>query len=695
MRLVAGARARRVHRERSVVLAQQDEAALGAQQLHGVVRNARGEATEVELPGQLGIHLEDAREPLFERRAGHAGDAGRTRRRQRTRRVGRGAQSIGLRAHVERRLVRRRVRDGNLHRGAQQTAARIVPVHLPEVARQARSDPLQRRQRLLTIATRQQRLAAGFLQLGARLQRPPHPFAFLAVAGRGQRFIQTRARQGLVARQQCDTCRRQQQQRSVRGGGTEILAGSLQLAPERYHVRIDPPRRDQHALEAHLGRVHAAPERVVRRSARFVFARRLLDVPEPPRELRPETGQLGPHHRRQLRALRVERLDAFPRTRQPPEIQVGVGEVQERIASRGAAPGATPHVDRRLEVFDGAGNVAPHLLQAGEVELQRGQETGFAGAFGGRDTALVGGASRFDPTGALQREAQGRERYGFDARRIPGLLDRALQYGDRLVVLSQEGQRETLVGQGLGAERSRLSDQRLEQLERPGVLAGANVGARENQSPGQRRVGAGLAFRQRLDAPQTLERGGRFAQAEIEPRAGDGQKQGIVRRRKRIERGSCVVEAPAVEEEQGALERIGGQRGGHARFVLGDHAFEVLVGRHRRGGETMHQTAQLARTAARVVQNALEQMVGERGNAAAHEIRSGMPLERRHLEPARVVAEPRARDGHDTRSGSAELEQRCDAGAVERIGVIHEHRQTGGVRVGTELRLDRSGVALQ
>ena len=82
MGFVATTAARGVHAERTIVLQEQHESPLGAQQVHGVVRHAHGQPIEIELTRKLRVDLQDPGQAVLERRGGDVqhGSAGRGQR---------------------------------------------------------------------------------------------------------------------------------------------------------------------------------------------------------------------------------------------------------------------------------------------------------------------------------------------------------------------------------------------------------------------------------------------------------------------------------------------------------------------------------------------------------------------------------------------------------------------------------------
>src|SRR5690606_37473444 len=180
------------------------------------------------------------------------------------------------------------------------------------------------------------------------------------------------------------------------------------------------------------------PERLVAARRGFVAEHALLEVPFAGEQLRREPIELGAEHGRELSALFLERGDAGLGAREAPEVQVEIGEIEERLASGLATPRATPHVEARLELLDGPRDVPANLEEAGEVRADRRERPRIARAFRRGDRALVGRARLVVPVRALQREGERHERDRLDPR--DAVLRRAragaLERRERLVVLA-------------------------------------------------------------------------------------------------------------------------------------------------------------------------------------------------------------------------------------------------------------------
>src|SRR6185437_775585 len=103
---------------------------------------------------------------------------------------------------------------------------------------------------------------------------------------------------------------------------------------------------------------------------------RVVEGARPLRVLGLEREELRALVRRQLGALAGEGVDRDARAGQAAEVEVEVGEVEQRLAEGGDAAGSTAHVDGRLEVPDGRGEVALRLGDGGEVEARGGDGAG-------------------------------------------------------------------------------------------------------------------------------------------------------------------------------------------------------------------------------------------------------------------------------------------------------------------------------
>ena len=169
----------------------------------------------------------------------------------------------------------------------------------------------------------------------------------------------------------------------------EVCRGSLEGAPELAEIRARATRGNQHALEPRLGGVHGSTQGVVSQRALLVESLALLELAGTRGVFRFQPEQLRARHRGQLRALSVQRFEARAGSGDATEIEIGVGQIEQRIAGGVDPPRAPAHVDGGLEVIHGAGDVAGHLQQAGQVELRGGECARVAGALGGRYGARV------------------------------------------------------------------------------------------------------------------------------------------------------------------------------------------------------------------------------------------------------------------------------------------------------------------
>jgi hypothetical protein len=312
------------------------------------------------LTDELAVHLQNARQLLLERRrvlrvpggapSDERGDRAHTGGRRRDRaRVG------------PRRKLRRSDAHGAGYGGAQAPAPRIVPVHLAQIAREPRADVLEHRQRFLTIAPSEQRLPAGFLDIGASLERTPDPLLLPGLARGADGGVEAGARARFVASDLGDTRAGEQRESAVCRRFSELFAREREPLPERFQVGRRAARSNQDAFEPGFCGVDAVSERVEGLGAGVVVRGGALVLPLPRQELGLEPGELSLHHRRELRALQVERVDAGARPREATEVEIRVGEVQQRLQRGRATPRAPAHVDRSFVEVDGAGDVTPNL----------------------------------------------------------------------------------------------------------------------------------------------------------------------------------------------------------------------------------------------------------------------------------------------------------------------------------------------
>ncbi len=142
-----------------------------------------------------------------------------------------------------------------------------------------------------------------------------------------------------------------------------------------------------------------------------------------------QAKELRAHHGGKVRALRFESFDAAPSAGQPAQIQIRVGEVQERLPRGRASTGALPHVHGRLEVLDGSGDVAAHLEKPCQVQLQRAEDPRIPGSLASSDALLVRSLRFTRAIVTLQSEPEASERERLGARRchVFGALDGPMQ----------------------------------------------------------------------------------------------------------------------------------------------------------------------------------------------------------------------------------------------------------------------------
>ena len=289
---------------------------------------------------------------------------------------------------------------------AQLAAPRVVPVHFAQIARQSHRDLFEHRERLLDVAAREQRLSEIGREARAAFQRAPDPFFLTFGLGRGERFFEGTPRSCLVAAQHRDGSARQRHHGLVRGRVGNCLRGLLDVGSQLERIGSRQARCEQHALQPRLGRIGSAPERVVSSRARFVEARRRGVVRRTRREIGLQAQELRLCHRCERRPLLGERLDARSRPRIAAEVEIEVGEVQERLLGRRSAAGAPAHVDRRLEMRDRLREIALTLRSASEVESDGRHRARFARRFGRFERGFVGGLGLREVLASLKREGQ-------------------------------------------------------------------------------------------------------------------------------------------------------------------------------------------------------------------------------------------------------------------------------------------------
>ena len=134
-------------------------------------------------------------------------------------------------------------------------------------------------ERLFPVAPRQQWLAAGVLDFRAGFQRAPDPLLLPGLARRVERVAPARPGLSSPARR---PRARVASNRSGRCAKSRWLGAPRAIELRRSSATLRTRRAPhQYALKPRLGRIHAAPERVVGRGARLVLAR------PPPVPLRP------------------------------------------------------------------------------------------------------------------------------------------------------------------------------------------------------------------------------------------------------------------------------------------------------------------------------------------------------------------------------------------------------------------------
>ena len=295
---------------------EQDEAALGAEQGDGVIGDAREQARDVVLGGELAGDLEDPGEavlgearPREERGVAALAPGARTRSRARAR-----AEAVDRRRRGDRRRVRL----------AQAAAPRVVPEDLAQVARQLGGRFLQRREGRLGVAPRRRRAALRGREAGARVERLPRPLLAALLAGAVHGEVEGAARRLLVARAHRDGPAEQLGQRPVLAEPrlAQTRADGLELAPERRRVLRDVARAHEQPLEARLGGVVRAALRFPRQRRLLVEAGRARRLAGAGRELRLEAEQLRPRPRREGRARGpvAELVDRAARPRPASEV---------------------------------------------------------------------------------------------------------------------------------------------------------------------------------------------------------------------------------------------------------------------------------------------------------------------------------------------------------------------------------------
>ncbi len=248
--------------------------------------------------------------------------------------------------------------------------------------------------------------------------------------------------------------------------------------------------------------------------------------------------------RRQLGALGGEGVDRDARAGEAAEVEVEVGEVEQRLAEGGDAAGSAAHVDRRLQVPHGGGQVALRLGDGGEVEPRGGDGAGVPRLLGGGERLLVRRLGLVELIVALERERERPERDGADARlarrvreadgggergaRLGVARGQALgeaAHGDELGEGAAQRRGEGLGGALLLSVRRREGDaDALDGVGRAalglGVVAAAQVGPRVREVEARRELAA-VVGDEVLDAAELGEGARGVAAVGVEASAGD------------------------------------------------------------------------------------------------------------------------------------------------------------------------------
>ena len=360
-----GADARGVRLELAPLAHEHDEPALGAEQRDGVVGHALEQARDVVLGRQLARDLEDAREAVL----------GQARARRRcevlplvtARRDERGRAPCIDGAH---RRGRRPSPCGP--GGARAGAGRP---RRPRADRAAASPPSPRasRGRPRCRAAPSPRCPAP--RRGARARRAPAtPTRGGRPCARGRSRRRARAARR-PRRRPRGRSRRARAPRAPRARRARPRPGpardGLELARERRGVGAGLAGAREQPLEARLGGV-VRPALGLPRLRRLLVELRaaLRGRPCVPRARPRGPGAARAPPARARRAAR-ELVDRPARPRPAPEVEVEVGEVEERLRDRRAAARAAPHVDRGLEVDERLREVALGLGDAREVQARR------------------------------------------------------------------------------------------------------------------------------------------------------------------------------------------------------------------------------------------------------------------------------------------------------------------------------------
>ena len=463
--LLALAVARGVRDHAALVVDEDDEPALGAEQADGVIGDALEEPVEVVLAREVARDLEDAREAVLggQRRA-HARDA----------RDDRAVVMVGDCCSVsmpceravagpcddqgddDERRHRRRVRL------PQRPAARIVPEHLAQVARELRrrSPRASRARRRCRVARAPRALRAR--EARARVERAPCPLALTERASRARSASSSASRADVssprasasepLTMHASGSCSRsppspsfaRSASSSRESDGDVDVAG----APRRAEPRED-------ALEPRLGGVERARDGLVRLGAQLVEARAALDVAHARRELGLEAEELRARVRRELVALLGEPLDRRARPRVAAEVEIEVREVEERLLDgderrrRGAPCRARPRGARA----PARGRRRPSRGPRGSAASSRASTRRAPSR--PRERRLVGLARLLRAPAALVRDGERTERDRLDACVMHAFGDRhgLLERLERARLLAEIRERDAAHRERVGRER--------------------------------------------------------------------------------------------------------------------------------------------------------------------------------------------------------------------------------------------------
>src|SRR5690606_1104041 len=172
-------------------------------------------------------------------------------------------------------------------------------------------------------------------------------------------------------------------------------------------------------------------------------------------------------------------------SRKPSQIQSRSDEVQERVAHGRALARTATHVHGRFEVFDGLREIASHLEQTSQVELNDGQGARVSRRLRGQNGPLVGVFRFVASIGALQCQPERREHQAL----YPGgrcafePLQSTAQNGERLLHLPEPLEAERTIGFSLRPQRVRAWGQRLDDVDRRLVLAEPKASPRREYVP--------------------------------------------------------------------------------------------------------------------------------------------------------------------------------------------------------------------